>query len=71
MSTFSHSLDRVRVQKLQLVRADVDVTATTQAFHAQPDDGLAALRGLAAAMLFNAAIALFVAGAWELWRIFR
>lgn len=73
MSTFSHSLDRVRVRKLQLVRTDARVTAnsTPEEFIAKPDDGLGAIRGLALAMMFNAAIALPVTGAWELWRLFR
>ena len=73
MSTFSHSLDHVRVRKLQLVRRDAYITAdpTPGEFIAKPDDGLGVIRGLALAMLFNAAIALLVTGAWELWRLFR
>lgn len=74
MSTFSHSLDRVRVEQPLPPRTNVDVTAdrtTEESIASLDNDGLGALRGLLSAMLFNLAIALFVAGACELSRLFR
>ena len=73
MSTFSYSVDRVRVGKLLLLPVEAHVLAERgmEVGHAPPADGLAALRGFAAAMVFNAAIVLLVTGAWELWRPFR
>jgi hypothetical protein len=64
MSTLSHSLQQIRVNRLKLAEAD-------QPQVAPEDDGLGCVRGLAVAMLCNVIFLLMIAAGWELWRVLR
>ena len=64
MSTFSHSLQVIRVNGRRLVKTD-EPQAVPE------DDGLGCMRGLAVAMLCNVVFVLMVAAGWELWRMLR
>ena len=72
MSTFSHSLQSTHAVHLSLVPKETDASSLKSKESSVPaDDGLGCMRGLAVAMLFNAALILMIAGCWELWRLLR
>ena len=74
MSTFSHSLQPVRVRHLSLVQKST-LHNTAALLEEEPfapaDDGLGCMRGLAIAMLCNIVLALVGTACWELWRLLR
>ena len=73
MSTFSHPLEPIRIRHLSLVGKDDSITAESslEEMHLSADDGLAFMRGLAVAMLFNIILASVIIAGWELWRLLR
>ncbi len=73
MSTFSHSLQPIRIRHLSLVPKDVRVEAefSIEDSLAPADDGLGCVRGIAVAMVCNLIFALMVAAGWGLWHFLR
>ena len=73
MSTYSHPLRPIHINRITLASPDPTVSLETEQEElvAPPDDGLGCMRGLAVVMLSYVIFALVIGAGWGLWRLLR